>query len=249
MYAWAAATAAGTGVLAGVLKVLVAVAGVAWLALFPPRALLRWLGGGRVYFCDEGDRIALTIDDGPHPASTPLVLAALARHGVRATFFLIGGRAARHPDLVRVIAAAGHEVGHHDLADRVSALVPADELLADVERSAPWVWPAGCPPMRWFRPGCGLWTRDMAQTLGRRRYRLALGDCYALDAHLPWPRFTAWHTLRRARAGSVVVLHEGTRGRGERTARVIDAVVPELRRRGLRLDTLSGGRVRRPHTD
>src|SRR5205809_220852 len=42
--------------------------------------------------------LALTFDDGPDPASTPAVLAALRRHGAHATFFVIGERAARHPE-------------------------------------------------------------------------------------------------------------------------------------------------------
>jgi peptidoglycan/xylan/chitin deacetylase (PgdA/CDA1 family) len=57
--------------------------------------------------------VVLTFDDGPWPATTSLVLAALARECVRATFFLIGRSASEHPDLVRRIAAEGHTIGHH----------------------------------------------------------------------------------------------------------------------------------------
>jgi peptidoglycan/xylan/chitin deacetylase (PgdA/CDA1 family) len=57
--------------------------------------------------------VVLTFDDGPWPATTTQVLAALAHECVRATFFLIGRSASEHPDLVRKIAAAGHTIGHH----------------------------------------------------------------------------------------------------------------------------------------
>jgi peptidoglycan/xylan/chitin deacetylase (PgdA/CDA1 family) len=57
--------------------------------------------------------VVLTFDDGPWPATTTLVLAALAHECVRATFFLIGRSASEHPELVRRIAAAGHTIGHH----------------------------------------------------------------------------------------------------------------------------------------
>lgn len=61
-----------------------------------------------------GDReVVLTFDDGPWPATTPRVLAALAHECVRATFFLIGKPASEHPALVRRIAAEGHTIGHH----------------------------------------------------------------------------------------------------------------------------------------
>ena len=61
----------------------------------------------------DDHEVVLTFDDGPWPATTPLVLAALARECVHATFFLIGRTASEHPDLARRIAAEGHTVGHH----------------------------------------------------------------------------------------------------------------------------------------
>lgn len=56
---------------------------------------------------------ALTFDDGPDPVHTPQVLDVLRRHGARATFFMVGAQAARHPGLVARIAAEGHEIGNH----------------------------------------------------------------------------------------------------------------------------------------
>lgn len=58
-------------------------------------------------------QVALTFDDGPDPEGTPRLLRLLAARGVRATFFLIGERAARHPEIVRAIVAEGHEIGNH----------------------------------------------------------------------------------------------------------------------------------------
>jgi peptidoglycan-N-acetylglucosamine deacetylase len=61
------------------------------------------------------EEIALTYDDGPNPAVTPRLLEVLARHGVRATFFLIGRFVRSEPVLVREIAAAGHVIGNHSM--------------------------------------------------------------------------------------------------------------------------------------
>src|ERR1700674_3650062 len=61
----------------------------------------------------QDHEVVLTFDDGPWPPTTPLVLAALARECVRATFFLIGKPASEHPALARRIAAEGHTIGHH----------------------------------------------------------------------------------------------------------------------------------------
>jgi len=57
--------------------------------------------------------VALSFDDGPHPTFTPQVLEILERQDAKATFFLIGERVLRHPDIVARIKAGGHEVGNH----------------------------------------------------------------------------------------------------------------------------------------
>ena len=56
---------------------------------------------------------ALTFDDGPHPEWTPRLLDLLDRHQAKATFFMVGEMAARHPELVNRIAGAGHAIGNH----------------------------------------------------------------------------------------------------------------------------------------
>jgi peptidoglycan-N-acetylglucosamine deacetylase len=61
----------------------------------------------------NADAVALTIDDGPDELVTPKVLDLLDQYGVRATFFCIGARAARHPELIREIVARGHAVENH----------------------------------------------------------------------------------------------------------------------------------------
>lgn len=73
----------------------------------PVGKALRWHGR------TTGNAVALTFDDGPHTEHTPLVLEKLARHGVRATFFVVGEYAERHPELLQAIVAAGHEIGNH----------------------------------------------------------------------------------------------------------------------------------------
>ena len=67
---------------------------------------------------ENSGSIALTFDDGPDPQLTPDVLAILARHSIRATFFVVARRAEQHPALLKQIVAAGHAVACHDLDHR-----------------------------------------------------------------------------------------------------------------------------------
>ncbi len=78
--------------------------------------------------------VALTFDDGPDPEFTPKVLDALRRHDVRATFFLIGSRAEREPELVKRLASEGHEIGNHTFSH--ADLSQISEHKADLEIAA-----------------------------------------------------------------------------------------------------------------
>src|SRR5438093_2268452 len=84
----------------------------------------------------HGKDICLTFDDGPHPDYTPRVLDVLGRHGVRATFFLIGREAERYPDIVRRIDTEGHDIGHHSYEHRTPALTSARQLAEEIGRTA-----------------------------------------------------------------------------------------------------------------
>ncbi len=71
------------------------------------------LGPAIRYFRVQERAVALTFDDGPVPYGTPNVLEVLRKHGVKATFFMIGMEVDRNPSLAQQVAAEGHEIGNH----------------------------------------------------------------------------------------------------------------------------------------
>ena len=75
--------------------------------------------------------VALTFDDGPDPSSTPHLLGTLGELGVQATFFLVGERATKHPDLVARIAEGGHAIGSHSFSHPVPTGMSASELFSE----------------------------------------------------------------------------------------------------------------------
>jgi peptidoglycan/xylan/chitin deacetylase (PgdA/CDA1 family) len=90
----------------------------------------------------------------------------------------------------------------------------------------------------WVRPGSGWYSREMIEIIERHGYRCALGSVYPYDATIPSRSFAAHFIRRNVRPGAVLVLHDGG-GRGRRTAGVLREVLPELRRRGYRVVSLS----------
>jgi peptidoglycan/xylan/chitin deacetylase (PgdA/CDA1 family) len=98
--------------------------------------------------------VALTCDDGPAPDHTPEVLALLAKHGARATFFMIGDRAAAYPALVNTIRSGGHEVGNHYYSIRSTLRASDAEFLTNLLRTENVLGLSG--PMKLYRPPGGL---------------------------------------------------------------------------------------------
>lgn len=82
----------------------------------------------------DGSYIAMTFDDGPSPETTPKLLAILRERGIKATFFVLGTMAVKHPELLKQIADDGHEIGNHSWSHpqltRISAAA-ADKQIAD----------------------------------------------------------------------------------------------------------------------
>ena len=78
----------------------------------------------------------------------------------------------------------------------------------------------------------------MVEVMQRHGYRCALGSVYPFDTTIPSVAWATGYILRNAKPGAIVVLHDGG-SRGLRTARILAEVLPELRRRGYRVVSLS----------
>jgi peptidoglycan/xylan/chitin deacetylase (PgdA/CDA1 family) len=222
------------------LSLLAAVSAAAGLVLWQPRWLVELIArawSGAVFFVEtEEPLLALTIDDGPDPRTTPRLLALLERHGARATFFLIGERAAVHEELVQRIIAEGHEIGNHMTTDRPSISLTPEAFEAALLSADSVLSRHGEP--RWFRPASGWYDIEMLSTVESHGYRLALGSVYPYDGTLPLGAYMVWHVLHHAQPGSIIILHDSGE-RGERTIAALEKILPELTRRGLRAVTLS----------
>lgn len=181
--------------------------------------------------------VALTIDDGPHPTWTPKVLDLLAANGVHATFSLIGRQARAYPGLVRRIVAAGHGLCNHSMTHprpfpaRSTAairqqIVDAQSAISDAAGQAP----------RLFRAPGGDWTAavlDLTAEVGLT----PVG--WSVDPR-DWARpgiGTIESSLLRARAGDILLTHDGGGNRAQ-TVAALKAVLPQLRAEGLRFRVL-----------
>lgn len=193
------ATALGGVALAGV---------VGAVALASARPDLQWFGDALCRARHPG-RIALTIDDGPDPASTAPFLAALAEARASATFFLLLDRARRHPELVRQIAAAGHEIALHGPAhDARFTLLPPARGAAQLRDAAAALSDLAGAPVRWFRPPFGAVSPRVYASAQAAGLPIAWCSVRTGDGGYASPR-TILDRCRRAVGTDIVLLHDG----------------------------------------
>jgi peptidoglycan/xylan/chitin deacetylase (PgdA/CDA1 family) len=197
---------------------------------------------------------ALTFDDGPDPELTPRILEVLAEHGVQATFNVMGWNALRHPDLVRAVVAAGHELGNHTWTHQDLAFQSALQTRRQLERGREAIErTAGVRP-RFFRPPRGNLTGSAIQSAAELGYDVLLWSVTRGSAGVGTPASVADHLARTVAPGDVVALHDGIgrgtfhpRGPGAHELRArrrvevqaLPAAVERVLGQGLRLVTVS----------
>jgi peptidoglycan/xylan/chitin deacetylase (PgdA/CDA1 family) len=149
--------------------------------------------------------IALTFDDGPHPNSTPQLLDILNKHNARATFFMLGKRAKKFPELVKEAAERGHAICNHSWDHPSFPYIPAFERRAQIRQCRKALAPYG---QRLFRPPYG------DQTFGSKIDAILTGHLVVTWSVVinDWLEHEAqWYLDRlekRIVPGSIVLLHD-----------------------------------------
>jgi peptidoglycan/xylan/chitin deacetylase (PgdA/CDA1 family) len=199
-----------------------------------------WLGANLTHLPPAQARqgeVALTFDDGPDPMLTPQILALLAEAEARASFFLIGARARKHPELVRAILAGGHTVENHtDTHPLYFAAMGMGAQQRQIMRAQESIQAAGGMP-RYFRPPVGLRNPLLDPALAKLGLHHASWSRRGADGWLSDPT----RILRRLScpvAGEVLLLHDGT-WRADAAGRppvlaVLPGLLAQLRERHLR---------------
>lgn len=176
-------------------------------------------------------KVSLTFDDGPDPETTPRVLDILAAEGVKATFFLIGERAARSGSLVRRIAGEGHDLGNHSWSHRSLWLAGPRRTAQEVTRGHDAIADVAGAPPRFFRPPWGMTNLALFPLL-RRLGTPCVFWTVQTEGRRPAPApVQVARASRRARPGAILDLHDadGVPGAGQRLVAALPSMIRTLR--------------------
>ena len=184
-----------------------AVASIAGYQTMAPQG--QWYGRSLVGLPGGARKLALTFDDGPNDPHTLRLLEILLRHGVHATFFLIGRYVAKRPDIVRELVRLGHVVGNHTFSHPNLIFASACRTRMELEQCQQAVSDAVGQPCSLFRPPFG----------GRRPATFRIARQFGLEpvmwrvTGLDWKgRGADWierQVCQQVRGGDIILFHDG----------------------------------------
>src|SRR5262249_43281735 len=181
---------------------------LAW-GLFHPRATLF----GPVLWRGPGARaaVALTFDDGPHPEYTPRIAEILSKEGAPATFFCVGQRVERHPELATALHRAGHGLENHSFSHGTGRdLFQTERLRTDLELCQEVIASITSKVPRYYRPAVGIRNPVVHRAARALGLQVVTWTQAARDGTFAFGARGARRMARRATPGSILALHDGS---------------------------------------
>jgi peptidoglycan/xylan/chitin deacetylase (PgdA/CDA1 family) len=175
----------------------------------------QWHGPVMTRFSTAKNEVWLTIDDGPHPETTPEFLDVLDHFDAKATFFVVGSRVDSHRALCRRILRRGHGIGNHS-ATHPSALwwaLPPCFVRREILSASDSILTATGQRPRLFRPPVGMCSSGV-HAIARETGLQVIGWSASGSDGCPRPPSSVLNSLLpQISPGAIVLLHEGDRAR------------------------------------
>ncbi|WPG98654.1 Hypothetical protein R9X50_00144700 [Acrodontium crateriforme] len=184
--------------------------------------------------------VALTIDDVPSQY-TGRILEILEGNDAHATFFVIGNQVAGQENTLVDIVKAGSELGNHAMHDEPSISLSSEQLNKEISEVDDMINKAYSTAGKdrtahYFRPGSGVFSRRILGVAANAGYKTILGSIYPHDPFIKYWRVNAKHILSSLRPGAIIICHD----RRSWTIPMLEHVIPEMKRRGYEIVTVSG---------
>nr|WP_044879946.1 polysaccharide deacetylase family protein [Paenibacillus sp. IHBB 10380] len=206
---------------------------------------------GREYYEKRGDivwevptankkLIALTFDDGPDPIRTPKILELLKQYEAKATFFVVGNRAEKLPDIVKRAQQEGHEIGNHSYSHPTFRQASIQGLRSELDRTQEIIYKATGHKPTLYRPPGGSYN-ELAVNICKENELLMIlwsWDQDTKDWTSPGVGKIVNKVLKNVHNGDIILMHDYVY-KSSQTVEALAKILPELKRRGYSFVTVS----------
>jgi peptidoglycan/xylan/chitin deacetylase (PgdA/CDA1 family) len=171
-----------------------------------PYFLSRGLGLRVMKRGNESSKIAFTFDDGPDPIYTPLLLDLLKKNEVKATFFVVGSKAKKHPEVIKRMHQEGHLIGIHNYVHHSNWFMSPRRVRKGLEDTATIIETiTGVRPV-FYRPPWGM--LNLLDFVKKSKYKVILWSIMAEDWRTSGGSEKIKHRLSNIKGGDIILLHD-----------------------------------------
>lgn len=204
----------------------------------------------RSYYEERGDivweipsqkkTIAFTFDDGPDLKQTPQILEVLDQYQAKATFFVVGERVERFPEIVKLTLSKGHEVGNHSFRHPPFHNISKDKALTEIGKTQQAILQATGHTAVLFRPPGGSYNQNIINVSKQNNLQLILWSWHqdTKDWRAPGVQRIVNKVLKNVRNGDIILMHDYVYNSSQ-TSEALKIILPELKKQGYSFVTVS----------
>lgn len=208
------------------------------LTFVPPKLLKKLLGRCVWEGTPQSKTLALTFDDGPDQDITPLVLDILDELDSRGTFFLVGDRVRKYPQISRSILDRGHVIGNHSMTHQRMLFMKRREAAYEIDEAQKTISDAVGSAPKWFRPPYGLFNLTTARLTRERELPLVLWTVLSGDYGDNSSDQILAHIEPFIRPGAIQVFHDTVQGGGTKLGNLILHIGQRAAKKGIKIGSI-----------
>ena len=207
---------------------------------FIPLRTDAYIKSGDVFYKHQNSskKIALTFDDGPHPAQTDEILRLLSKHGIKATFFVVGQNVKNNPEVTARVISEGHEIGNHTYSHPNLKTLSEKDLRGEIKKTEQILFEICEYRPKLFRPPCGFCDENTVKAVSQMDYYIILWTVDTLDWNHTKAQDIVDGVTKNVKDGSIILCHDYI-GRNGHTAEALDILIPKLKNEGYQFVTVS----------
>ena len=186
----------------------------------------------------EDKIIALTFDDGPHSTYTPQILDLLSLYDAKATFFVIGERAEKYPEILFRELEEGHEIANHTYTHPFR--ISPEQLKKELDKTNKLIYDITGINSALYRPVGGSYNEQIINTAVEGGYKVIMWSWHqdTKDWKMPGTKNIINTVLNGTTPGNIILFHDAGGDRSQ-TVEALKVILPELKKQGYKFVTVS----------
>ena len=175
-------------------------------------------------------KIWITFDDGPDEKATPFLIDVLEKFNIKATFFIIGNQAKKHPELVKLIINNGHKIGNHSFSHLSGFSTNNNKYLKDVKQAKKYI------DSDIFRPPYGRITPCQIKNL-KKDFKIIMWDIMSWDfKENIYPNKIYKNVIDNVENGSIILFHNNLKSYNN-LKNSLEIILEKLKEKGYQFST------------